>query len=253
MNNISLPSESMSQSLLEKFEDMSCADDDRVLSQITIVKDPVFSDKVNFKSQSLRNLSTLDNFITGYTMGISIVQGATDNHVYVKELAKSGPGRRMGVCVGDQIVAVDGFSLLNLPYDEALNFLQKTGNTVTLIVSRLFSRKPMTTIDRHFTDDDKIQAMEMNTTPVKKASVNNLIATPSKSLPNLLDSSDYYQLPKVSVVDFDVVSTVKLIDFVLFLTLYRLLPSFRRKMSKRHRVMAVQSEHESTLDRESFR
>lgn len=198
MNNISLPNESMSPSLLEKFDDMSCADDDRVLSQITIVKDPVFSDKVNFKSQSLRNLSTLDNFITGYTMGISIVQGESDSHVYVKELAKSGPGRRMGVCVGDQIVAVDGISLLNLPYEEALSLLQKTGNSVTLIVSRLFSRKPM--VDRHFTDDDKL-AMEMNATPVKKASVNNLIATPSKSLPNLLDSNDYYQLPKVRECD----------------------------------------------------
>lgn len=184
----------MSQSLLEKFEDMSCTDD-RVLSQIIINKDPVFSDKVNIKSQSMRNLSAcvLDNFITGYTMGISIVQGENDNYVYVKELAKSGPGRRLGICVGDQIVAVDGISLLNLPYDESLKILQSTGKTVTLIVSRLFMRKPRE--EKHFTDDDKI-AMEMSTTPVKRGPINNLIATPSKSLPNLLNSNDY-QLPKV--------------------------------------------------------
>lgn len=187
----------MSQSLLEKFEDMSCTDDDRVLSQIVINKDPVFSDKVNIKSQSLRNLSAcvLDNFITGYTMGISIVQGENDNYVYVKELAKSGPGRRLGVCVGDQIVAVDGISLLNLPYEESLRILQNTGKTVTLIVSRLFTRKPLKEKQHQFTDDDKI-AMEMNTTPVKRVLNNNLIATPSKSLPNLMNSNDY-QLPKV--------------------------------------------------------
>lgn len=187
--------DSMSQSLLEKFEDMSCTDEDRVLSQIIINKDPVFSDKVNIKSQSLRNLTAcvLDNFITGYTMGISIVQGENDNYVYVKELAKSGPGRRQGVCVGDQIVAVDGISLLNLSYDESLRTLQNTGKTVTLIVSRLFTRKPLKD-DKHFTDDDKIA---MNTTPVKRVPNNNLIATPSKSLPNLMNSNDY-QLPKVS-------------------------------------------------------
>jgi C-terminal processing protease CtpA/Prc len=96
--------ETMSQSLLQKFEDISCTDD-RVLSQITIVKDPVFSSQLNYKSLSLRNLasSNVDDFIAGYTMGISIIQGQSDNYVYVKELVKNGPGDRSGICVGDQI------------------------------------------------------------------------------------------------------------------------------------------------------
>lgn len=188
-----MPNETMSQSLLEKFEDISCTDD-RVLSQITIVKDPVFTDKLNYKSQSLRNLSTcnVDNFIAGYTMGISIVQGNADNYVYVKELVKNGPGDRNGVCVGDQIVSVDGTSLLNLPYDEALQILQGTGNAVTLIVSQTFTRKPLKE-NQIVTDDDNLVAME---TPANESSNCNLITTPSKSLPNLMNSRDY-QLPKV--------------------------------------------------------
>lgn len=187
-----MPNETMSQSLLEKFEDISCTDD-RVLSQISIVKDPVFSDKLNYKSQSLRNLSTcnVDNFIAGYTMGISIVQGNADNYVYVKELVKNGPGDRSGVCVGDQIVSVDGTSLLNLPYDAALEILQGTGNIVTLIVSQTFNRKPLRE-EEEVIADEKV-ALEL---PTKELSTRNLITTPSKSLPNLMNSRDY-QLPKV--------------------------------------------------------
>lgn len=187
-----MPNETMSQSLLEKFEDISCTDD-RVLSQISIVKDPVFSDKLNYKSQSLRNLSTgnVDNFIAGYTMGISIVQGHADNYVYVKELVKNGPGDRSGVCVGDQIVSVDGTSLLNLPYDAALEILQGTENIVTLIVSQTFNRKPLREEEEVIADENV--ALEL---PTKELSTRNLITTPSKSLPNLMNSRDY-QLPKV--------------------------------------------------------
>lgn len=185
-----MPNETMSLSLIQKFEDISCTDD-RVLSQISIVKDPVFSDKLNFKSQSLRNLtaSNVDNFITGYTMGISIIQGQADNYVYVKELVKNGPGDRGGICVGDQIVSVDGTSLLNLPYDDALEMLQNTGNIVTLIVSQVFTRKPL----KDSTENEKA-AID---SPIKEPPKTNLISTPSKSLPNLLKSRDY-QLPKVS-------------------------------------------------------
>jgi predicted metalloprotease with PDZ domain len=178
----------MSASLFEKFENISCTDD-RVLSQIVVVKDPVFSDKLNYKSQSLRNLANVDNFITGYTMGISIVQGQSDNYVYVKELVKNGAGDRSGICVGDQIVSVDGISLLNLPYEKALGMLQNTGNSVTLIVSQTFSRKPL----REATDDEKI-AFD---SPVKQAPSTNLVSTPSKSLPNLMNKSRDYKLPKV--------------------------------------------------------
>lgn len=39
-----------------------------------------------------------------------------------------------------QILAVNGVSLLNLPYDESLKLLQNTGKTVELIVSQIFSK-----------------------------------------------------------------------------------------------------------------
>ncbi|KFB41968.1 AGAP013042-PA-like protein [Anopheles sinensis] len=74
---------------------------------------------------------------TRYTLGISIVQG-NDNHVYVKDLAPHGPGARNGVRVGDQIIAVNGKSLLNVPYAESLRILQQTGRTVELVLSQIF-------------------------------------------------------------------------------------------------------------------
>uniref|UniRef100_A0A182W498 FERM domain-containing protein n=1 Tax=Anopheles minimus TaxID=112268 RepID=A0A182W498_9DIPT len=76
---------------------------------------------------------------TRYTLGISIVQG-NDNNVYVKDLAPNGPGARNGVRVGDQIIAVNGKSLLNLPYAESLSILQQTGRTVELVLSQIFQR-----------------------------------------------------------------------------------------------------------------
>lgn len=182
-----MPNETMSTSLVEKFENLSCTTDgnDRILSQVKIIKCPVFSEAMNFKSQSLKNLafaSNIDCYITGYSMGISIIQGQTDNYVYVKEIIKNGPGDRAGIRVGDQIVSVDGISLLNLPYERSLEILQNTENEVNLIVSQIFTRKNVNNCTE-----------EMS----KNLSTTNLTITPSKSLPNLKNVQDY-QPPKVS-------------------------------------------------------
>lgn len=184
-----MPNDTLSTSLAEKFENLSCAveTNDRILSQVKIVKCPVFSEAMNFKSQSLKNLafsSNVDCYITGYSMGISIIQGQTDNYVYVKEIIKNGPGDRAGIRVGDQIVSVDGISLLNLPYEKSLEILQNTGNEVNLIVSQIFTRKTV----NNCTDDSQSS---------KYHSATNLTLTPSKSLPNLKNVEDY-QPPKVS-------------------------------------------------------
>jgi hypothetical protein len=80
--------------------------------------------------------------------------------------------------VGDQVVSV--------AYDDALAILQSTGNIVTLIVSQVFTRKQIT---ESVTSDS----------PAKQSPHSNLMSTPSKSLPNLLNSRDY-QLPKVSAI-----------------------------------------------------
>ena len=123
-NNFSMPNETFSQSLLEKFENLTACDEDRILSQVALVKDPVFSDKLYLKSQSMKNLSSynIDSLITGYTMGISIVQGQHDNNVYVKELVKDGPGDRNGIKVGDQVFLAPFLNLKNLVH----NFIRDT-------------------------------------------------------------------------------------------------------------------------------
>mgnify|MGYP003465723321 CR=1 FL=1 len=86
-----------------------------------------------------------------------------------------GPGDRAGIRVGDQVVSVDGISLLNLPYDKSLEILQNTDNEVNLIVSQVFNRK--------------VENQQQN-------APSNLTMTPSKSLPNL-KNDEGYQLPKV--------------------------------------------------------
>lgn len=186
-----MPNETMSTSLVEKFENLSCTDSsDRILSQVKIVKCPVFSEAMNFKSQSLKNLafsSNVDCYISGYSMGISIIQGQTDNYVYVKDIIKNGPGDKAGIRVGDQIVSVDGVSLLNLPYEKSLEILQNTDNEVNLIVSQVFTRKA-----NIFAQSEEISQPNNNFLST------NLTITPSKSLPNLKNAQDY-QPPKVQI------------------------------------------------------
>lgn len=193
----------MSSSLAEKFENLSCSlANDRILSQIRIIKCPVFSEHLIHKSQSLKDLafsSNVDSYITGYSMGISIIQGQTDNYVYVREIIKNGPGDKAGIRVGDQIISVDGVSLLNLPYEKALELLQNTGNEVNLIVSQVYNRKPVKAVN----EDEKCANIsnDNNTTFVNdnyELIHTNLTVTPSKSLPNLKNVEDFQQLPKVS-------------------------------------------------------
>uniref|UniRef100_A0A182PLK2 FERM domain-containing protein n=1 Tax=Anopheles epiroticus TaxID=199890 RepID=A0A182PLK2_9DIPT len=171
--------ETISDTLLEKFNNISqCsgASNDRILSSVVIVKDAIVEDapQRQFLSRSQESIAIAgagkwsltaqpyDEFderfpyatmgggvrkrnreqhgaATRYTLGISIVQG-NDNNVYVKDLAPNGPGARNGVRVGDQIIAVNGKSLLNLPYAESLNILQQTGRTVELVLSQIFQR-----------------------------------------------------------------------------------------------------------------
>lgn len=208
---------------MEKFENLSCTDaSDRILSQVKIVKCPVFSEHLNYKSQSLRNLafsSNVDSYITGYSMGISIIQGQTDNYVYVKEIIKSGPGDKAGIRIGDQIISVDGVSLLNLPYEQSLEILQHTGNEVNLIVSQVFNRKTMRAVnnDEHSMNNNNLNndnndsnnshnGICKDTIYENEELPTNLTMTPSKSLPNLKNIEEY-QLPKVS-------AKFKILEFV---------------------------------------
>ncbi|GAB0090488.1 FERM domain [Sergentomyia squamirostris] len=167
-NNYSLPNETVSDTLMDKFNNISCSNvaNDRVISEIKIIKDRL-SDSRNSSFERMK-FSTLnpsrlskklirvknkllsksqesvvidEKKFSGYTLGISIVQGS-DNNVYVKNLVPDGPGARNGIKIGDQILAVDGISLLNLPYTESLKLLQTTRNVVELIVSQLANEEP---------------------------------------------------------------------------------------------------------------
>ncbi|EAT36558.1 AAEL011364-PA [Aedes aegypti] len=180
-----LPNETISDTLLEKFDNLSCsaAINDRILTSVVVVKDFInpnekrsqaaearaglLARKRSFLSRSQESVlfkkggarlmafggddlssdggiadcegSSEDGQGARYTLGISIVQGS-DNNVYVKDLVPNGPGARAGVRIGDQIIAVDGRSLLNLPYNESLSILQNTGRTVELVLSQIYVR-----------------------------------------------------------------------------------------------------------------
>ncbi|XP_055524142.1 uncharacterized protein LOC129717898 isoform X2 [Wyeomyia smithii] len=180
-----LPNETISDTLLEKFNNLSCsrAINDRILTSVVVLKDFINPNerpasktqmlirKRSFLSRSQESVLFRSGRLTAafggddlssdggiadcgssgedskgarYTLGISIVQG-NENTVYVKDLVPNGPGARAGVRIGDQIIAVDGRSLLNLPYNESLAVLQNTGRTVELVLSQVYLRPALST------------------------------------------------------------------------------------------------------------
>lgn len=114
INQFSMFNETISDSLFEKFNNLSKNNtiDDRVINRITIVKDSIAKEnasnglEVGSGKQSMDsdgNSSVEDSGIANkLTLGISIIQGS-DNNVYVKDLVNSGPGERSGVQIGDQV------------------------------------------------------------------------------------------------------------------------------------------------------
>lgn len=132
--------ETVSESLFEKFNDLSIASGqatgaDRIIRRITITKERVMSGRTRVRQLKVRRLDKMNKertmfvsrsqesvFLSGqerlmavaeppedvseeesaWTLGISIVQG-TDNNVYVKELVNGGPGSLAGIFVGDQV------------------------------------------------------------------------------------------------------------------------------------------------------
>eukprot|EP00066_Takifugu_rubripes_P024089 XP_011613355.1 PREDICTED: afadin-like [Takifugu rubripes] len=74
-------------------------------------------------------------------MGISIVaaKGAGQDHlgIYIKSIVKGGPGERNGrLTAGDQLLSVDGHSLVGISQERAAAILMKTGTVVTLKVAK---------------------------------------------------------------------------------------------------------------------
>lgn len=129
-NYYSLQNESISDTLLDKFSNLTATQNsinDRIIARITITKDAPSKMPVNLDAKPAATLSgggkrtgsqhrmggraaagdasadqRPDDADNGMTLGISIVQGS-DNNVYVKDLVKNGPGDRHGILIGDQV------------------------------------------------------------------------------------------------------------------------------------------------------
>ncbi|XP_050073783.1 uncharacterized protein LOC126561562 [Anopheles maculipalpis] len=138
-----------------------------------------------------------------YTLGISIVQG-NDSNVYVKDLAPNGPGARNGVRVGDQIIAVNGKSLLNLPYAESLSILQQTGRTVELVLSQIFHRAGSEAEQQHQTRPPTVT--KSNSLYIKNgcrsASTTPLLDTQQHTLPSVQSQMKYFEEGDTTVPKF---------------------------------------------------
>ncbi|KAK9505417.1 hypothetical protein O3M35_009481 [Rhynocoris fuscipes] len=104
--------ESISGSLAEKFNETSFIND-RVLTKIRLERD---------KDEGL---------------GLQVAEGK-DGHAYVISTVIGTPANNCGLIYpGDQIQAVNGLSVLNLPYREVLCTIQSSGNNIELVLSQV--------------------------------------------------------------------------------------------------------------------
>ncbi|XP_049811358.1 tyrosine-protein phosphatase non-receptor type 13-like [Schistocerca nitens] len=107
--------ESLSQSLLQKFDDMSFAEE-RALTTVRISKD--------------------DNG----SFGIQITSGS-NGEIFIQSVVEGGPADKLGVVhKGDQVMAVDGRSLISMKYEEALHILLTASSVVELLLSQPLSK-----------------------------------------------------------------------------------------------------------------
>lgn len=106
--------ESLSQSLVEKLNNFSFADE-RILRSVKLEKDSKGS------------------------LGMQITEGS-DGKVYVQTVIPGGVAFTTGVInSGDQIISVNGQSLLSLKYEDALQLLKATGQHVEFVLSQITS------------------------------------------------------------------------------------------------------------------
>lgn len=108
--------ETLSESLLEKLNNLSFTEE-RILSSVIIERDQKGS------------------------LGLQITEGS-DGNVYIQSVIPDGPAYKTGnVQHGDQVVAVDGESLLGIKYNQALNLLKNRGSKVEFILARITPNK----------------------------------------------------------------------------------------------------------------
>nr|XP_023012929.1 tyrosine-protein phosphatase non-receptor type 13-like [Leptinotarsa decemlineata] len=108
--------ETLSESLLEKLNSLSFAEE-RILSAVTVERD-----------------------LQG-SLGLQITEGS-DGNVYVQSVIPGGQAYLKGsIQRGDQVVAVDGTTLLGMKYKQALNFLKSRGSRVEFVLARTVAKR----------------------------------------------------------------------------------------------------------------
>ncbi|XP_044008088.1 uncharacterized protein LOC122852387 [Aphidius gifuensis] len=77
----------------------------------------------------------------GGSIGLQVTKG-NDGGVYIQAISVGGSADMAGnVNNGDRIVAINGQSLLNFPYEDSLKMLQSTSATVELVLSQITSTR----------------------------------------------------------------------------------------------------------------
>uniref|UniRef100_A0ABD2WI20 PDZ domain-containing protein n=1 Tax=Trichogramma kaykai TaxID=54128 RepID=A0ABD2WI20_9HYME len=95
----------------------------------------------------------------GGSIGLQVTEG-NDSGVYVQAVSVGGSADMAGnVNKGDRIVAINGQSLLNLRYEDALKMLQSTSETVELVLSQVVSL-PCPALLTDSPDDDLSEPMK---------------------------------------------------------------------------------------------
>ncbi|XP_023318110.1 uncharacterized protein LOC106650778 isoform X2 [Trichogramma pretiosum] len=129
-----IPDETMSNSLLARLDELSFAEE-RVLRTIKLQRGH------------------------GGSIGLQVTEG-NDSGVYVQAVSVGGSADMAGnVNKGDRIVAINGQSLLNLRYEDALKMLQSTSETVELVLSQVVSL-PCPALLTDSPDDDLSEPMK---------------------------------------------------------------------------------------------
>ena len=74
--------------------------------------------------------------------GIGASVTKRDNALMITDIQKNSPAQAAGIILGDRIVEIDGHSIINTPYDEAMQLLQgQMGTTMKLGIIRNGERK----------------------------------------------------------------------------------------------------------------
>ncbi|XP_030745463.1 tyrosine-protein phosphatase non-receptor type 13-like [Sitophilus oryzae] len=142
--------ETINDTLLEKLDNMSFAEE-RILSTVIVERDQRGS------------------------LGLQITEGS-DGNVYIQSVIAGGPADfSQNILSGDQVIAVNGQSLLGRKYSDSLDLLKNTGQKVEFILSRVVttlkvsnphsSKRSLTNI----TEDDLVEANNSTLTSLKKS------------------------------------------------------------------------------------